>query len=202
MVSFGTVVSRDVAEVHQDPGLQADRLRAGCASGDVGLEFVATPRSRSPRASSARITTTGMPLSIRVQSTPAIAVDRVRRSAAARRRTTAGDVLEVEPNRGSRARHAGDRRARRSRRVDHLATGKCAVAIESVLTMWIRTLTRRRRHESRRPRSMANGADAGQEVAAVLSVGDEPIDRRRPGETGTRGRLGRCRSGRRSPPST
>ena len=70
-IIFGTDFAGDVAEVHQRPGLQPDRLdprpqRLRRPRASSGASSPATPRS------AARITTQGMPLSISVQATPSI----------------------------------------------------------------------------------------------------------------------------------
>ena len=168
---------RDVAEVHQRAGLQADRLDPGLQRG-IGLERLAGLVAGGADVGGAR----GRRRACRCRS----ACRRRRRSrrrrcrsAAARRSHRAGDVLEHQRDGGGGAGHAVDGGGRRRRSPGRPASRPCAVATSPVLTMWMRDRGRRRprRHQAALD---GGGADAGEDVAAGLGVGDDRPGRRRP----------------------
>ena len=132
----------------------------------------AAPASRTPvlPKSAARMTTTGMPLSMQVSSMPStrrVALPVGQQRAAARSR----HVEKIERDRRGRAGHAVDARvalvfhraARRlhARHRECCRCSPCGCAPAS-----------RRPATGTSPFSIANGPDAGEDVAAVLAVAD------------------------------
>jgi hypothetical protein len=158
----------DVAQVHQPPGGQAHRFDARIERG-IGLELVGRLVSGLPK-SDARITTTGMPLSISVSSTPSTtsrtwpvgsSAPPVLPPAMSRKSITIGAAVPGTPSMRAWA------------VVAHAAAGRLHVRDRdavAVLTMWMRTASAPGRGDQ--PVLDGERSDSGQHVAAVLRLID------------------------------
>ena len=168
IANFGTVVSDTSPRFIRTPAfsrISSSRSRnAASAFSSSHDSYPVMPTA------SARITTTGIPLSTSVQSTPATSSTEfpVGRSA----------PHELPAMASKSSRIAAAVPGTPDTAVDPVSTsrpswtGKCAVAIESVLIMWMRTRASPSANGQQAPLD-GERADTGQQVAAVLAVGDE-----------------------------